>query len=799
MMLVSMLAIGLLVSFGSTIYNLKETFVTYLSDYGDIDAVVDIPFTEKDTIREITDLKCVDSVEYRLTMDAHLQKSDGRILTARIFTFKDDNSSLFDRYVLEETTPSSRRINVSLVRKFAANNDLEVGDTFKMGYFGEYLEFYVNEIIETPEAIQVRANNYVWSDNTDFGYVYLCESELNKTLDALCDLLLKKIETDDAFRQKYEETVDAMGDAFPDLIRKSTKTGFTTQYANQLLIKAADGYSQEETLHYVTKFLEQKNVTVKNATENHKMFYYLYIEHAIEQVEVASIFLPLFFYMVTMIVIGLFVDQIIKTMTPEMGIMTSVGVDKKSIVSIFVTFSLTMALCAGVFGSAIGVLLNKYLTTSMIRAYSIPTIPYAVNPLITALSILSLIFIAELATVISCQKIFRITPKDAMISNEAARTKLSPRLERIIEKAPMTLKLSINSIAQNPRRFFVSAFSIFAASVIILLSLFFYSSKTELMEQSVERRLAFDAQVYMTTEADDTLVAEIKAQDSVTDFLDCYYTYVNATTSDGAKRTYLECLAFDETAHSDLAVIPDSKGKGTLALPGEGIVLPKSVADDLGVKKGDVLMIGTVPVRVAEISYQYFHPITYLSKSQMKELETDYVSSFLVNTNDEAAFLAYMSEHNAALTVFTSSLAHDLHGLFNSIDPMIYILIAFSLLMGFVILAIMGQNALMEQKRPMSILRAVGFTLLDISNLWTIQSVSQLFLSMLFAIPVGSAASIILFKMVSSATQVYPFIFSVPALLFTFAFVLGIIVASHLLSMVTIKRWNLAENTRSRE
>ena len=800
MMVVSTLAIGLLISFGSTIYNLKKTFKTYLSDYGDVDAFIEVPFTEKETLKDITDLDCVESVEYRLTMNAYLQKNNGRTLTSRIFTFKDDGSSLFDRYVLEKTTPSSDLINVSVVRKFALNNDFKLGDTFKMGYFGEYLEFYINEIIETPEAIQVRANNYVWSDNTDFGYVYLCESELDKTLDKLCELLLNKINTDEEFSQKYDETVEAMGDAFPDLIRKATSDNdFTKQYANQLLVKAAPGYTQEQTAHLVSKYLEGKNVTVKSATEIRNMFYYVYLDHAIDQVQVASIFLPLFFYAVTMIVIGLFVNQIIKAMTPEMGIMTSVGVDKKSIISIFVTFSLTMALCAGLLGSVVGVLLNRFLTTSMIRVYSIPTIPLVVNPLITALSVLSLLVIAEIATVISCQKIFNITPKDAMISNEAARTKLSPKLEAVIERAPMTLKLSLNSIAQNPRRFLVSVFSIFAAAVIILLSLFFYVSKTELMDQSVERRLSFDAQVYMTDKADDALIEDAKAQGCVTELLDCYYTYAEATTVDGGKRVYLECLAYDETSESKLVAIPNSKGKGALSLPKEGIILPKGTAKDLGVKKGQVIKIGGVPVRIAEISYQYFHPIAYLSKTQMEELEVEYVSSFLVDTDDEEAFLAYMSENNASLTVFTSSLSKDLHGIFNSIDPMLYILIAFSLLMGFVILVIMGQNALMEQKRQISILRAVGFTLWDISNFWTIQSLSQLVLSMIFALPVGSLVSVILFKMVSSPTQIYPFIFSWTSLLFTLGFILVIIVASHLLAMLTIKRWNLAENTRSRE
>ena len=799
MTVVSMLSIALLIAFGSTIYNVKKTFETYLSDYGDTDAVIEIPYTEKAALAGLGEVEGVEGVEYRLTMDAFLQKANGRTLTARIFTFKDDGSSLFDRYVLEHIPASADMINVSVVRKFALNNDFKVGDTFKVGYFGEYLDFFINEIIETPEAIQARANNYVWSDNTDFGYIYVCESQLNKAIDQLAALVSNKIETDEAFAQKYYDTVDAIGDAFPDIIRQVAVNGFSNQYTNQLLVKGASDLSQEETVRIVKGYLEEQGITVKGATENHNMFYYVYVEHAIEQVQVASIFLPVFFYVVTMIVIGLFVNQIIKTMTPQMGIMMSVGVEKKSMVSIFSVFSLAMAIAAGVFGSLIGFFLNRMLTATMIKVYSIPTIPFAVNAVIVALSVLFLAIMAQITTLISCRAIFRITPKDAMISNEAARKPLSPRLERIIERSPMSLKLSLNSIAQNPRRFFVSVFSIFAASVIILLSLFFHASKAELMAQSVERRLSFDAQVYMTSVADEAFVEEVRAQESVKDLLDCYYNYLEASSLDGEKHTYLECLAFDEREDTSLVAIPDGRAKGTVSIRKEGIVLPKTTAKLLGVKKGDRIEVNGVSVEVSDVSYQYFHPIAYLSKTQMEAFGASYISSFLVDLEEEESFLDYMSKNNSAFTVFTSNLSKDLQLSFNSMDPMIYILILFSLLMGFVILTIMSQNTLMEQKRQISVLRAVGFTIFDISNLWTIQSISQWLLSSFFAIPVASLAAVILFKIVSSASQIYPFIFSASAVLFTMAFVFGIILISHGISMWTIKRWNLADNTRSRE
>ena len=799
MVFVSMLSIGLLSTFASTIYNLKVTFKTYLADYGDVDAVVNVGFTDKSNFSDITNVDGVKKVDYRITMDSFLQKLAGRTITSRIFTFKEDESSLFGRYILEKTEPSADKINVSVVRKFALNNGFKTGDTIKIGYFGIFLEFYVNEIIETPEAIQARANNYVWSDNTDFGYVYISEGELDKAVRNLAVLLEEKINESEDFRVLYEKTVNATGTTFPDIVDNLVEEGYTTKFTNQLLVKAEEGYTQEQVVENVKAYLDGKNIEVKSATENHNMFYYIYIESAVKQLQVAAIFLPVFFYTVTMIVIGLFLSQIIKAMTSEIGIMMSIGAGNWDIISIFVMFSFVMSLVAGVLGAILGIVMNRQFTAILVVVYSMPTIPFSVDVGITLSAALTLMVFVLITTLITCRRIFQITPKDAMISNEAKRKKLPPKLDRIIERSPMNVKLSLNSIAQNPRRFFVSTFSIFASFVIILLALFFFASKEELMDQSVNERLSFDAQVYMSSVASSAEINEMRSQPCVKEMLDCYYTYAELSSADGKKSTYIECLAFDENAENTLVVIPDARARGSVRIKGSGVVLPKSVADAMGVKRGDTIIINGVSVNISDVSFQYFHPVTYMSKTQMDELGIQYVSSFLVNVNDEDAFLEYTSGNNASLTVFTKNLSKDIHLIFNSIDALIYVMIAFSMFMGFIILSIMSQNMLMEQKRQLSVLRAIGFTIMDVSNVWTIQSVSELFLSALFGIPGGALSSVILFKLCSSVTQTYPFVFSVPMALAAFGFIFVIIFASHVLSMFTIKRWNLADNTRSRE
>ena len=795
MMFVSALSISLLSAFGSTIINLKNSYRDYLDEYGYVDTLVSTKFTKRLNLNDLKNEESVQDVDIRLTIDSFLQKKDGRIITSRLFSYNEETDKIFKKYVLSSTEKSADKINVSVPRKFALNNDFKLGDTIKLGYFGMYIDFYIYEIIETAEGIYPRANDYVWSDNYDFGYLYISEAEINKGLKQLANLVIDKIDKDPDYEAYYNRILNIAGIVMPDL--REVGDNYASLYGNQIIVRGKDDSSEETLQTTVENYLDKEGVEVKNLSKGSLLPYRLYMQNCLKQLKIAAIFLPVFFYSVTMIVIGLFMNQIIKTMTPEIGVMMSIGVGKADIISIFILFAFIMSLCAGIVGTITGHFLNLLLVDTMIKVYSIPVIPKVLNPWVVGVGTISMVLFALLATSLSCINILRITPKDATIANEAKRKSIPRWLDKIIDKSPMNIKLGVNSIAQNPRRFFVKTFSLFASFVLILLSCFFYVSKNELVDQSVGRRLSFDCQVYLTNKADQDFIDDLSSQECVTGFENCYYTYlkVDNTKSD----VYIECIATNPGTQT-LVNIPNEKGKGNLPIRERGIVLSSSAAKQLGVVKGDVIYINGKEVIITDVSFQYFHPICFMSHEQMDELGVSYVSTFFINTNNENEFLSYLQgKETQALTVFTRSLSNDLKSIFDSINIFIIIMVLFSIGMAFVILTIMSQNALLEQKRQTSVLRLIGFRVIDISNIWTLQSIVELISGSVIAVPAGMLVSIILFNLCSSQSQTYPFIPDIRVILFGFLFILIVIVVCHLVSMSSIKRWNLADNTRSRE
>jgi ABC-type antimicrobial peptide transport system permease subunit len=331
----------------------------------------------------------------------------------------------------------------------------------------------------------------------------------------------------------------------------------------------------------------------------------------------------------------------------------------------------------------------------------------------------------------------------------------------------------------------------------IISTSFFSVSSNVMITQATQARLPFDCQVYLPNDDDGKLGNDLKAQSFIESVEECGYTYLQFETE--GKSEYIECLALQDP-NSKMVYIPDTKGTGALTITEEGVILARSHANLFNVKAGDFITIAKHAVKVAAISEQLFHPVAFMSIKQLDALQTQYVSTYFVDYTSDVEFAEYLSaNHMTSMAVYSSSLQKDLKGRFASVDIFVWILIGFSFLMGIIILSIMAKNALMEQMRQLSVMRAIGFRLIDVSNVLTIQSLSQLFLAAIFAVPAGYGITSWLFKMASSVNQTYPSVFSWPLVLMGFAFVSAIVAISHGISMLTIRKWNLADNTRTRE
>ena len=237
MVFVSMLSVSLLCAFGSTIVNVKENYHSFVNNYENVDGIISYDYTTIDKIEKIKEIEEIESIDTRIVIDTYL-KNEGRMLVGRLFSYS-ETDPIFKKYVVEEVEPDDASINLSVSRKFARNNNIHVGEYITVSMFNETADLYISEIVETPEGIYPRANNYVWSDNYDFGYLYVSEDELTKLIKEMGPSIKEDIDEDPEYKDYYDMAIEEMGITIPDLA--NIDDDFVSQFTNQVLIKNKKG------------------------------------------------------------------------------------------------------------------------------------------------------------------------------------------------------------------------------------------------------------------------------------------------------------------------------------------------------------------------------------------------------------------------------------------------------------------------------------------------------------------------------------------------------------------------------
>ena len=104
-----------------------------------------------------------------------------------------------------------------------------------------------------------------------------------------------------------------------------------------------------------------------------------------------------------------------------------------------------------------------------------------------------------------------------------------------------------------------------------------------------------------------------------------------------------------------------------------------------------------------------------------------------------------------------------------------------------------------EQKKNISIMMSLGYTKSGVSLILLIQTLLHILIGLIFGIPVGILSSKLAVRLTSNATETFPFINLATNYFIAIGLILAFILVSYLVALYKMKKWNLAENTKSRE
>ena len=605
-------------------------------------------------------------------------------------------------------------------------------------------------------------------------------------------------------QKKFDDEMAKALDEFADLKQELEKAYSELEegegyemFCNQFLVYFKDGTNPKTELERLEHILEDDEINIKSSFIYEDSAVKKRIDTNLDPIETMSIFMPMIFFVITLIVVFLFMSLIIKQSRREIGILRALGFTKASIKALFCGVNLIVSLCSVLLGSVIGYFLMRYVGDYYTAFFPLPEFTFKINTGIYLLAVLLTIVTGQISTLISTGTISKILPSEAM-SRPAPETADVPKLLQKLtaHSSPMT-KFSVTTMLRNKKRFVFSVICISASVMMIFSSLAFITSKNYLLHQLYDERIHYDCQIFFKENPTDELIQEMNELKFVSDAQKM--PYYQADIKFGGKTKSAVINALDRK--TQLVGVYDRYDK-KIDIPQQGIILEKHIAEELGADIGDTVEINGISVKIAEISDQSISRFQYISHEAAEALGDVTLGSVICNISrdDEQKLLEFLTENdNYLYAVFTRLAYQGNEKIFKTYDLAAWIVIGFAIVIGLVIVINTAQTNLLEKKRELCVLRTLGFQHSEISRKWFVQSFLQFIFSCMAGLPIGIYIARTALQKLSTEGREYVFANSFNEYMFTILLVLSYIVVSHFIAMNSMKKWDMVESVKDKE
>lgn len=749
-LIISSMGCTLLFGLSSGYNSLKNSFDNYLIEYNYPDATIILnQFSNNDY--ELNMIDGVKDVCYRLSINAIMKTQNEEYYSSRLYSYSDNDFQKF--YTWDKSKNNTQYEDVLVEYKFAKNKGIHAGDIVEFKLNNQYEKFFVSELVSLPEAIAIEAFEGMAEIESDFGYFYFNENIIKER--------------------------------FPSLVN----------YYNEIQLDLDENVNSGEILkeveELVGKDIIKKSYTYDDSSVKEKIY--------IKPLETISIFLPIVFFITTIIVVFLFMSLMINQCRREIGILRALGFTKRKILLVFSCINLIIAIFEVILGTIMGFFLMRYMLNVYLERFAIPKTMYiyAVNLKIYIISVLLTFAVGQISTLLCIFNISRVEPIEAMTRENVAEVKVPKFIYKFVKPlAPLT-KYSIISEVKNKFKFILSTICISFSVMLIVASFAIITSKNHILKETFETRTNYDSQVFFNTTPNSDLLEKIENLENV-ESIEKVKIYHSEIEKNGKSETAVINAIPNDSQCVRIFNIKNKK----IYVEKDGIILEKNVADKLNVSIGDTVYIAGNEFKVTEISSQCLNKTSYISLDSSDKLGNGIIDTIYVNLQDgtEQELIKFLSEKDEYVySVFVKNIHNKYIRSFKSYDIAAWINIIFAILIGSFIVFNTVITNILDNLKKLCIIRVLGFQFSEISRKCFVQILIKFFIAGFIGIFTGSVIAKKLLRSVCTVRMEYKYVNGFKEYFISMVIVFLFLVISHILAMRMFKKWNIEETIKEKE
>ena len=742
MIIVSALGISSVIGVYGIYYNLDRGVTNYVNEYGYEDILIDTSLSNYDLF-ELNNIEGVKTYNTRLKIDVSI-KNNTKVLTGRLFTFKDQDFKKF--YIREEYSDTKDRLPIYIENHFAEGNNIKVGDEFTVSFYGFTLKVYCDKIVSCPECISIKQNRYITGESTEFGYFYI----------------------------NYEN------------IKSFLEPYGLIDYYNEIEIKTEN--IKNSIIYENIKNTIKDNLDIYDYTLYEESLVKGSIDINIPTIHAVARIVPFGFFLLIMLVISLFMSQIFNQEKKNIGIYKALGFNNKEIIPLFLAVGAIVSFISLIIGIILGYLILYSIMKLYFVVFQMPEFTPTLNVWLIIITGVSDLIVCLLSSFISSYKVINVEPKDIMMV-QGSNIRDPKAIKKL--KLPLSIKLSISIIIRNLLRFIFSSLCISTAIIMLLCALLLNNSGNLTIEQTYNKRFNFDCLVYYTAKISDETKERYESNSNITK-----YQVIGYAVSNTDSENRFGILGLEDTSMIRLI---GGDGFSYMDLS-DGIILSYNIANIYNKHVNDYIEVNGINIKVTGISRQFVSSLCYMKKETMEELGLLNFEAILANYNNKNQMSEFVSKTSNYLSVeYKDNLEKYTTTCYNNIRPVIYLVIAMAVTIGSFIIYNISQINLVECSKEISIMKSLGVRQSYINRTWLTESLLKFVLASIIGIPLGALfGKFVLHKMKNRLWE-FPYLLSFKLVLIALLITLFFILVSHFLSIRRVEKWNLALMCKGKE
>ncbi|WP_433922126.1 ABC transporter permease [Paenibacillus taichungensis] len=756
------LAFVLVITIGAFFYTglvtLSDNLSSYSKNYFQTDNLSDLNVyydqVSKQDISKLSEIEGIKKVEGRYTFDAMQSFGDTKA-ALKIHSIPAVNN-INTSAIVEGKIPSSMD-EILLDSHYAREHQYSVGDQINLIVNNANMPFTISGLGENVEY----AKKNETQDHKTSGFAYVAEAGIPRIAGSL--------------------------------------------YYNEVLIDAEEGYDIERLGKNVEAQSQQLSYVSQISKE--RTFNYSQLQQTVYNNKLMSRVIPLVLFIIEAIILFLTMSRIIDSQRNQVGIMKALGVKNSSIMLHYMGFPILV----GIIGSILGCIVSAIIFVPMIeasnaRSYSLPNITFSLSPFSIIMPVLFSSAFGMLACYLSGIGILREHAAQAMRPKPPKKMKklLIERLPKMWGRISYSNKLILRNIFLNKQKAIASSVGV-VVSTVLLITAFGTQTSLQRVADQIEEVNTYDLKVeYMKG-------AELEKVELPTGIKSSYVqsTFpVEFTKGDEHENATLTVTEKDNT----LIQFFDEKDN-PMTLMDNGVLIPKSYANQYKVKVGDTIQIRftdpsfenkTVDMKVAQISNQYSNPSFFSSIAYLNSFNIDYKpTSILVKANNAADLPNVRQFFEQDKQVDTIADKDDLKKSAQFImkqNSFIFIMFIISaVILSFGAIYTISSINIYERNRELATLKVLGYQKYKINRLIFSENMILTTFAVIIALPISVYMYAIIIEALSSTHQQIPDQINMFVMLISITIAFLLTGLSNLMLRRKVSRINMIESLKSLE